>query len=158
MKKLNKATLAERDEIAGKLRDRADDARKAIDAFNEAMGAKWAIIEAALADYNEALEEEWEKVQTEVEAYNEVIQEANDWKTGVATEIDNYTGERSDKWQESDAAQRYESWKESYDEMVEALEVEKPDPLELEHDDELLSCDIGDEGDALVELPEEVEA
>ena len=129
MKKLDKVILAQRDEIAGRLRDRFTD------------------LESAVEEFNTQMDEAWAKLETAIGSYNEVVGDANSWKTDVAGQIQEYIDGKSEKWQEGEAAQRYEAWKSPFDEQIDAVELEKPDNLE---------SDVEDAAEALEQLPEEL--
>jgi len=85
--------------------------------------------------------------------YNSLREDIQDLANEVVEGIEGYIGDRSEKWQESDRASAYESWK---DEWQEATNLEQ---VELILGDEIeLSVD-GDRMDELLErLPDEVEA
>jgi len=131
MKKLDKETIAERDSICSRLRD----------AFDKAN--------AAIEELNAAIIEKWDEVEEAVSSYNEAVSEADSWKESVASDIQSYMDDRSEKWQEGDKAQAYTSWKEAFEDTFDAFEIEQPNGL-----------DPIDEGlaELLEQLPEEVEA
>lgn len=112
MKKLSKEDLAKRDAIGTKLNDAHGDLEKAIEKFNEAVTAAWA------------------EVTTKVEEYNATIEEANSWQEEIQSAIDDFVSEKSEKWQEGDAAAQYESWKDSF-EPFDAIDIDEPDELEV---------------------------
>jgi|ERR1035437_2296930 hypothetical protein len=70
----------------------------------------------------EAIEENiTNEVTTEVEeinTINEVIVDVNAWFEDKAQTMQDYFDERSEKWQESDAATEYEEWKGEFEEAV----------------------------------------
>ena len=91
----------------------------------------------ALASAGAALEESAAKLNAAIEAHNELaaaynaaIEEAKEWCEEVVSEIDDYVSERSEKWQEGDAASALEEWKSQFEnfdpegaEEVEEIEV-----------------------------------
>ncbi len=48
------------------------------------------------------------------EALNEMIVKANEWAEEVATEIDDYMSQRTDKWLDGERGQAYDEWKTAY--------------------------------------------
>lgn len=133
VKKLDKQTIADRDALIDRFRDRYSD------------------LDNAVVEYNAAIETAWEKVEQAMGDFNEVIDDANAWKQQVAESIDEFIGGKSEKWQESAKGQAYEAWKSEYgDDEYEHVEFEKPDELSLE--------DVENHEELLGNLPEEIEA
>src|SRR5262245_40000831 len=117
MKKLDKTTIAERDTLEIRLREEQEDLQSAINFYNDKMSEAWAKVSAAIDEYNSALDDAWggaNGLEQDISAYNDAIGSCNEWKQGVAQEIQDYMDERSEKWQESEAAGRYSSWKDEY--------------------------------------------
>jgi hypothetical protein len=81
MKKLSKAQVAERDQIA-------NDLRAGIEAW-----------ESAVADLNDA------------------IGRAVEFRDGLVAEMDEYMGERSERWPESEGGQQYAEWHDSWEQF-----------------------------------------
>lgn len=127
MKKLDKATLARREELAGALRERKE------------------TLDAAVEKMNEAIEEHWEDVQEAMDAYNETAAEATQWISEVGQEIEDHIDSMSEKWQEGDKGQQFATWRDAYNADVEEVQLEKPEPLEV---------DLSDAADELEQLPE----
>jgi hypothetical protein len=50
-----------------------------------------------------------------IEVYNERVDDARAFAEGVASEMDDYMSDRSDRWQESDAGSAYSAWKEEWE-------------------------------------------
>lgn len=103
---------------------KADEARRAelIANFELADVA----IDKVLVEINNLIDEQ---LNPAIDRYNELVVEATAFRDDVVAAIDEYIGERSDKWLESDKGQAYASWKsewESFDtselETVEALQ------------------------------------
>lgn len=160
MKKLDKTSIAQRDEISGRFSTAFDELNQAVQAFNDKMGEAWARVTAALDEYNSTLDEAWgglNGVEPLLTAYNEVIADANAWKADIAQEIQDYIDERSDKWREGEVCARYEAWKEPYDEELQEIEIERPEDLELEEPDSLDWGGVDEAQEALDSLPEELE-
>jgi hypothetical protein len=127
MTKLDKAAIAERDAVCSQLRDASEALEKALETFNTTLDEAWGAVESALS------------------AYNEVVSDANAWREDIAADMQSYFDERSEKWQQSEKGTGYEAWKQQYDEELQTVELEKPDPLEL---------DIEDAAEYLEQLPE----
>lgn len=89
------------------------------------------------------LADELDKAHTALEGatqtYNSIVADVNAFKSGVASDIQSYIDERSEKWSESSAASSYEEWKSSWEEEL----------------DEADSYDMAN-GDALRDLEDEV--
>jgi hypothetical protein len=131
MRKIDKALLKERDEIIANIRTKREKLDAAIEAYNEAAAKAWGEVEDALR------------------AYNETLDPAREWVAGITGDIDVYVSERSEKWQEGEKAEAYESWKgdyESADSSLEEVSIEQPDQIE---------ADIEDHAQILYDLPEE---
>ena len=114
MKKLSKGLIAERDVLSSRAQDTYEELEKAVEAYNTAVSAAW------------------QKVQEAIDGHNEVVSDANSWMEGAASEIEDYTSEKSEKWQEGEKAQAYAEWKSQFeDEQFEQVEWSEPDPLEM---------------------------
>jgi hypothetical protein len=116
MKKLTKERIAERDAHIDTLSDTFAAVEQAINAFNAAQDAAWEAVDVALGEYNEA------------------ITAANEFQSEVASSIEDYVSERSEKWQEGDRAEAYDSWKNAWEEEFEEATVEQPSKLEMPED------------------------
>ena len=130
MKKLSKAHLKERDEISARLRAEADK------------------MEGAISRYNEMMAESIEAVKDAISNYNAVVADANDFRTTITEEMDQYESDRSEKWPESDAGQMYSDWHSQW-EQASFEEIEIDEPAELEVPDY--------NADELDDLPESVD-
>lgn len=127
MKRLSKDDLKLRDELVQKLND-----------------AK-AGIETAYGEVNALLTG---KVAEAVGKYNDVLTEVESFRDDLVGRMEEYEGERSDKWRESDAGSNYESWKADWENLA-VDEVEVPVELdipEVEHGDELDGLDVEVQG------------
>ena len=69
-------------------------------------------------------------VERAVGDYNNAIDELNEYLTEIAEEISTYIDGRSEAWQESDRAELYDTWMESFREEKDYLE----EPM-CEHND-----------------------
>ena len=51
-------------------------------------------------------------------AYNAAHAAVNDWRQTVVDRMDEYEGERSERWEESEAAETFRSWREQWEQEV----------------------------------------
>jgi len=89
---------------------------------------------AQLETVRSELDMRFESLEQAIENYNSVIREAKDLRDEIVAAVDDYTSERSEKWQESERAGEYESFKSQWEDL-ELEEVEIPDgasPLMLD--------------------------
>jgi chromosome segregation ATPase len=124
MKKISKGDVSKLEEIVADLTSKKTDVETAIEKANEA------IVEA-----NAAIEE-----------YNGHLEEAEALRDSVVGAIEEYVGDKSEKWQEGDAAASYEDWKGEW----EGIDFSEVDPIE-----ELTAPDM-DHSSELEGLPQEV--
>lgn len=113
MKKISKTDQARIDEALKECEAAATKLNGAVDAFNEVVEQHRGVVEEAVGEYNE-------KVDNLRAIYEDIHSEA-----------DSYMGERSDRWQESDAGQSYQEWIDQLsDPSIEPIEIDLPDPLD----------------------------
>jgi TPP-dependent trihydroxycyclohexane-1,2-dione (THcHDO) dehydratase len=155
MKKLSKEHLKERDEIAAKLTTAQDELQSSVSTYNDTRLEKWEELAVAVVEFNAALEDAWSEVADAQTAFNEVLADANAWKRRVSEEIGEYMDARSEKWQESDAAENYREWREAFEEEITESELEQPEPIEVAEPDEL-ALDIDEACELLEQCPEEL--
>jgi|SRR5215467_830978 len=118
MTKLTKAQLTEKQDHETKLEETLD------------------ALTAAVTEYNDALEALWEeKIGPALEAYNEAVDAANQWRGDIASDMQNYYDERSEKWQEGDKGSAYSDWKDEWSEEFDQVELDKPDAVECDPTD-----------------------
>ena len=132
MKKISKDQIKRRDELQGKLQSLMADLETACEAYNETLREKWSAIDDALG------------------AYNEAIGEVNEWQQEIASDIQSYMDDRSEKWLESDKASEYESWREEFEDEIEEVTLEQPEELD--------TSDLEDLSEALGNRREELES
>ena len=105
-------------------------------------------LETAITEYNAAMEEEQDKVQGKLNALNEKIREASDWATGIASEMQSYYDEKSERWQEGENGENYLSWKEEYEGLsTDDVEIDFPEDMEVP------VCDVADDLESLPDEP-----
>lgn len=127
MKSLSKAEQEQRADIAGRLRE------------------GWSKLEDAYAQVTSAISD----FNVERESYNEIVQEAESFAQDIASQIEGYMDERSDKWREGDRGQEYEAWLSAWQNDVsfdEVEEIEDPGMPDGEN--------LADELESLQEAPE----
>ena len=106
MKNLSKSDYARRDEIIDKFRN----VEGAIDDAYEA-------IVASITKYNDEL----------LPAYNEVVAEAQGWVADIASSIEEFMSNKSDKWLEGERGQAYGEWLSEW----QSFELEELAPFDL---------------------------
>lgn len=124
MKKISKADAAKLEEIVADLNSKKTEIETAVEEANSKIGAA-----------NEA-----------IASYNESVAEAEALRDEVVAAIEEYTSERSEKWQEGDAAASYQEWSGEW----ENVDFSELDPIE---EIEAPDASIGEELEA---LPQEV--
>lgn len=116
MKSLSKQQLQEKERIEGELRE----------AFTK--------LEDAIEQYNLTLDQAWQAVQEAVDAHNAKVSEANDFASEVASDIESFVTDKSDKWQEGDRGQAYLAWQEAWNGDMDEVDLEKPDEISVPED------------------------
>lgn len=118
MKKLSKTDLQAREEVTKKL------------------GEAHSLLTSAVEEYNDAVAEAWAKVEDCQNGYNEALHAASEWCEGIASQIEDYVNDKSEKWQEGEKAEAYENWKGEYEGIdFSDSELSQPDELSLEVQD-----------------------
>ena len=128
MRKLDKVQIARKDKLASKFQDLYSELDAAVQEFNAAMSAQWGKVEQAIT------------------AYNEAIQEANELKQEIVSDIDNYMGEHTERWLESEKGWEYDVWKGEFEEDFSEIIVERPEELDISN--------VDDHEDIMNQLPE----
>lgn len=119
MKKISKADSVELDKIVVELRDKKE------------------ALEEVASEYNKLLDDEWDKVEEALTEMNNAIEAAANWRKDIVGKIEEYVGDRSDAWQESDRASEYEDWKSAYEECtLDILEIERSEEIDVPEFDE----------------------
>ena len=129
MTKLTKEQIKEREALSANIRKQKDALNEAIGDFNDAMLAASSEVTGALANYNEAVEA------------------ANTFQQDIASEIDNFISDKSEKWQEGERGEAYTAWKEIWEEELETFDVDLPNDLDE------LDEDVADALDERTEAP-----
>lgn len=114
MKRLSKQDQSDRDSLAQAI----DDARTAL--------------ESAVAEYNSKVSELWQPVEDALTAYNGAVDNAQLFRDGIVQQMEDYMGERSEKWLDGDSGQAYQEWKDSWEALsIEPIEIDRPDDIEI---------------------------
>jgi len=114
--------------------------------LNKTQLAELAAHTTTLATKKQEIDESWDKlveayegVESAIGDYNESLATVIEWRDGIVQEMSDYQAERSDKWQEGDAGQQYQSWIDEW-EGLDLSEVEipdMPDEPDFEHIDSI---------------------
>lgn len=72
-------------------------------------------------------------IKDAIDAYNVELEEVREFVEGITGAIDDYTGERSEKWHEGERAQAVAEWRDAW----EGLSVDDIEHLDLELSGEL---------------------
>jgi len=118
-------------------------------ALIEQLNAAHAALTEAVNDYNADIEEAWSKVDDAQNVYNAALSEAQEWVNDISAQIDDYIGERTDKWREGEKGEAYNNWKSEYDTTLAESDLSQPDELSLDG--------VENAADTLDQLPTEVE-
>ena len=118
-------------------------------ALIEQLNAAHAALTEAVDDYNETVNDAWSKVDDAQNVYNAALSEAQEWVNDISAQIDDYIGERTDKWREGEKGEAYNNWKSEYDTTLAESDLSQPDELSLDG--------VENAADTLDQLPTEVE-
>lgn len=89
-------------------------------------------LEAAINDYNAAIEPVKGPLEEALGSYNEALSTLREIYEGIAQEAADHFSERSERWQEGEKGQQYQSWMDTLnDPGIENAELEVPEDLEL---------------------------
>lgn len=96
---------------------------KRIEGLVNGLRSSFGEVEEAHAAMREAIE----AYNAKISAFNEAVDDARSFADDIVREIEEYVGERSEKWQQSDAAPSYEEWRSAWEnwgsERLEEAEV-----------------------------------
>lgn len=88
-------------------------------------------LDETIKTFNTTLEEQRDFLQAALDRYNEKRVEIGEFRDEIVIAIEEYVDERSEKWQESEAAGRYETWKSMWEELeVDEVELELPEDID----------------------------
>jgi hypothetical protein len=91
---------------------------------------------ARLEEAAKAIADAQEALGNAVSTYNDVLSDAREFRDELVSDMDSFASERSDKWQESEAGQEYDAWKDEW-EQLDLDDIDPPEEYELEHADSL---------------------
>lgn len=77
-------------------------------------------------------------VNDRINDLNAIIENANELRDQIQSEIADYIGEKSDKWQEGERGQAFEDWRAQWDCEVETLDAVDEITIEVEVAEELM--------------------
>lgn len=132
MKSLTAKDKAEHARIVGELRDVEQELKDAIEWFNDALVDAY----ARFCDEVDGLyEKAFERISQE--HCDDVAGDANDLAEDVYGQLDNYAGDRSERWHESEAGEAFSEWMQEW--YIPELEIvlpeapafEEPMPIEM---------------------------
>ena len=141
MKKLTKQVVKDKLTLSQKLQTTFQDLQSACETYNE----------SPKSDDDKA------KVELVIQEYNESLSNARSFCEDIASEIQEYMDNKSEKWQESDAASAYESWKEEWEQGQEWEEISFSQLVMDEEKGELDTSDLEDLGETMDGFSDEVE-
>lgn len=130
MKRLSKTQVREKEALAAAIRTAEALVSDAVDEYNDAVAAARA------------------KLAREFDKLNEAITAADEWRSGIASEMADFAAERSDAWTESDRGQSYASWQNDWEADLEPAEM----PAECQS--AAAPDSAGDNFEALADEPE----
>jgi hypothetical protein len=70
------------------------------------------------------------KLAAAIDTYNQAVNNLDGLRDDVVAAMEEYAGDRSEKWQEGDAGQSYEEWKSEW-ENLDATELDKVEHIEV---------------------------
>jgi hypothetical protein len=86
------------------------------------------VLEAKIATFNEIKATEWCEVEDALAKLNDEVEEFNDFRQEIVDEQNEYYEGKSERWQESDAGQDYDAWRQEWDnEISTANDIDEPD-------------------------------
>lgn len=87
-------------------------------------------IQDSIKRYNQLIEAARTEIEGLVGRYNELVQDAQGMMEGIHDEQEAYKGDRSDRWQDSDAGQAYTEWMDAWAVDLEEMDIVLPDEIE----------------------------
>jgi hypothetical protein len=113
MKRLDKDQSARHLELAAKLSDAREELNAAITEFNDEVNG--------LFD---------KTIKPKLEALNEAIGETNDFRIEVHSDMEAYQGEKSERWQESNAGVEYQEWMDQWEGEIDEVNIDEPEDID----------------------------
>lgn len=102
-----------------------------LDELKERLAGLHSELETAVERFNQALRDMGEQVSAALTAYNEAVQEAQDFADEVQMDMADYHGNRSEKWQESERGQMFETMMGEWEVTLEEADIDLPEEIEI---------------------------
>lgn len=112
-----------------------------------AVREKQEALEKAIEQFNAVVAEASGPVETALEELNGAIRSADEWRSEISTAQEEKYDNASERWQESDRGNDYQSWKEGWGTEFAEVELEFPDELEAP------DCTVADDIENLPDEP-----
>lgn len=94
-------------------------------------------IELTVQEYNQHVEGLRLPVEEAVTEYNSVLAEAREFRDGIVSEAQSDYDDKSEKWQETEAAHVAQEWISSWEDLsLDDLDYQWPDDLAIDEPDE----------------------
>jgi len=97
----------------------------------ESLEAASGEVESAIERMNEVILEAKEEAEAAIEAYNSLVRDAAELRDEAQQAVQDYFDDKSDKWQESEAGEKYQTWINGFDD-IEAIEIEVEFPSSID--------------------------
>lgn len=92
-------------------------------------------LQAAIDQYNAQLDTVLDPLVSAIDAANEARDDARTFAEEVVGEMQDYAGERSDKWHESDAGSDFDSWQNEWEAInLDEVDIDLPEPIDAPDD------------------------
>lgn len=90
-------------------------------------------VESAINDFNANINDLWANSVTEsLDNYNKLVQQANEFVEETRDSMQTYYDERSEKWQEGERGQEFQSWLVEWDSTeLEEIDVTMPEETDV---------------------------
>ncbi len=98
---------------------------------SQALDASREALTKAIDDFNAKRAEAFAEVTTAIEKLNANLNEARELRDEIVSDMENYTGERSEKWAESEAASTFADWQSAWEGLeLDDVEIDEPEDVE----------------------------
>ena len=113
MKKLTREQIDNKDKLTFQLENASDEVSSAVHLLNQHLAHEWGLVEAAQ------------------ERYQELIGEANAFIQDVQADQEQYLGDRSDAWHDSESGRAYKEWAAAWSVSLDAIDCCCPDDMDM---------------------------
>jgi DNA anti-recombination protein RmuC len=103
-----------------------------LESFARCLREKHEEITAILAEINSTISGE---LNQKIAEYNGILNDADELRNEIVGRMEDYSGERSEKWSESEAGENYTAWMQEWQD-ISLEEIEAVDELTLDDFDE----------------------